>query len=66
MTALGKILQGIINILYLVIGVFIVALLFVGTDVPLIQRIAVLIGGLVVMFLLKLLSGYIEKKAKQK
>ena len=58
-------MQGIINILYLVIGVFIVAVLFVGTDIPLWQRIVTVIGGIVVMFLLKLLSGYIEKKAKQ-
>ena len=65
MSALGKLLQGIINILYLVIGVFIVAVLFVGTDIPLWQRIVTVIGGIVVMFLLKLLSGYIEKKAKQ-
>lgn len=64
MKALGKILQFVINLLYLLIGVFIVALLFVGSDIPLIQRIAVLIGGLVIMFLLKLLSGYIEKKTK--
>ena len=64
MKALGKILQGVINILYVLIGVFIVALLFVGTDIPLWQRIVVLICGLAVMFGMKLLSGYIEKKVK--
>lgn len=63
MKALCKFFQGVLNVLYLVIGMFIVAILFVGSDIPLWQKLATFIGGLAIMFFLKLLSGYIGKKA---
>lgn len=59
---LNKLLNGIIYVFYLMIGIFIVSLLFVGDDIPIWQKILVFIGGCVLLFLLNLLSGFINKK----
>lgn len=58
-----KVVNTIISLLYIIIGVFIVSIFVVDAkDITWVERIVVLIGGIAVMFLLKLLSGYLEKK----
>lgn len=61
-----KVVNTIISLLYIIIGVFIVSIFVVDAkDVTWFERVVVLIVGVIVMFLLKLLSGYIEKKLKE-
>ena len=66
MKAIVKVVNFIIGVFYLIIGTFIVALLFAGDDVPWWQKALVFIGGLVIMFLLRILSVYMEKKVSNK
>ncbi len=56
-----KVVNFVIGVLYLIIGMLIVAVLFQG-DIPFWQRAVTLIGGGCVLFLLWLVSGYVEKK----
>ncbi len=66
MKAIVQVVNFIIGVFYLIIGIFIVALLFAGDDVPWWQKVLVVIGGLGVMFLLRILSVYMEKKVSNK
>jgi drug/metabolite transporter superfamily protein YnfA len=61
-----KLVNFVVNALYVIIGAFIVSIFVVDAkDVTWFERVVVLIVGVIVMFMLKLLSGYIEKKLKE-